>query len=112
MPWLQKAGFRDSELDGDTALFRTMRQGFKSMSTALNDLEAMLLNGSLRHGGHPVLEMCARNATVAVDEARNRKLVKSRSYGRIDGMVALAMAASAAGIWTPTKVVDIETMIA
>jgi phage terminase large subunit-like protein len=38
--------------------------------------------------------MCAQNATIAQDAAENRKFVKSKSSGRIDGMVALAMAIS------------------
>jgi phage terminase large subunit-like protein len=67
-------------------------QGFKDMSPALDTLEAELLNGRLRHGAHPVLTMCAANAVVRRDEAGNRKLDKARANGRIDGMVALAMA--------------------
>jgi phage terminase large subunit-like protein len=62
------------------------------MSPALRDLEAELLNGRLAHGGHPVLTMCAANAVVQSDPAGNRKLSKAKSTGRIDGMVALAMA--------------------
>lgn len=57
----------------------------------------MLLGGKLRHGNHPVLSMCAANAVVQMDAAGNKKLAKDKSNGRIDGMVALAMAAGAAG---------------
>ena len=67
-------------------------QGYVSMSPALDALEADLLNGIVRHGGHPVLAMCAANAVVRPDPAGNRKLDKSKATGRIDGMVALAMA--------------------
>lgn len=67
-------------------------QGFKDMSPALDALEAALLNGQVAHGMHPVLTMCAANATTTKDPAGNRKLDKSRATGRIDGMVALAMA--------------------
>lgn len=67
-------------------------QGFKDMSPALDALEADLLNGVVRHGGHPVLAMCAGNAVAVPDPAGNRKLDKSKATGRIDGMVALAMA--------------------
>lgn len=67
-------------------------QGFKDMTPAVQALEIELLNGTVRHGGHPVLTMCARNAVVKRDEAGNRKLDKAKSTGRIDGMVALAMA--------------------
>lgn len=68
------------------------RQGYKSMSPALDALEAAVLQGKLRHGGNPVLNMCAHNAVVLPDPAGNRKLDKSRATGRIDGMQALAMA--------------------
>ena len=36
--------------------------------------------------------MCAANAVAVPDPAGNRKLDKSKATGRIDGMVALAMA--------------------
>ena len=58
-----------------------------------------LLNQRIAHGGHPVLAMCAANATVQTDPAGNRKLSKMKSHGRIDGMVALAMARSVAGTY-------------
>jgi phage terminase large subunit-like protein len=67
-------------------------QGFVSMSPALDALEADLLQEKIRHGGHPVLAMCAANAVAVSDPAQNRKLDKSKATGRIDGMVALAMA--------------------
>lgn len=67
-------------------------QGYVSMSPALDALEADLLKGMVRHGGHPVLAMCAANAVALPDPAGNRKLDKSKATGRIDGMVALAMA--------------------
>lgn len=67
-------------------------QGYQSMSPALDALEADLLAERVRHGGHPVLTMCAANAVAVPDPAGNRKLDKSKATGRIDGMVALAMA--------------------
>lgn len=67
-------------------------QGFKDMSPALDALEAELLNGRVAHAGHPVLTMCAANAIIQKDAAGNRKLDKQKANGRIDGMVAMAMA--------------------
>lgn len=99
-PCLARAGFREEKLEGDDAIFVQMGQGFQSMSPALRDLESAFLNKTIRHDGHPVMEMCARNATVVSDPAGNRKLSKMKSHGRIDGMVALAMAMSVAGTWT------------
>jgi phage terminase large subunit-like protein len=71
-------------------------QGFKDMSPAIDALESELLNERVAHGGHPVLTMCAANARVERDAAGNRKLSKHKATGRIDGMVALAMAIGAA----------------
>lgn len=87
-PWLLAAGFTEEQLEKH---FVEFGQGFQSMSPALRDLEAVLLNGKVAHGNHAVLTMCAANAVVQSDPAGNRKLSKSRSRGRIDGMVSLAM---------------------
>jgi phage terminase large subunit-like protein len=67
-------------------------QGYKDMAPALDHLEAELLNGRVAHGDHPVLSMCASNAIITRDPAGGRKLDKSKATGRIDGMVAMAMA--------------------
>lgn len=67
-------------------------QGFKDMSPAIDRLESDLLNARLRHGMNPVLTMCAANAVIAQDPAGNRKFEKHKATGRIDGIVALAMA--------------------
>ena len=71
-------------------------QGYKDMSPALDVLEAELLQNRIRHGNNPVLKMCAANAVALRDPAGNRKLDKSKATGRIDGLVALAMAMGAA----------------
>ena len=72
--------------------FDEFGQGTKSMSPALRELESLLLNERMRHGNHPILRMCAANARVVINDAGDRKFTKGRSSGRIDGMVALAMA--------------------
>jgi phage terminase large subunit-like protein len=87
-PWLVKAGFSDDEL----AKFEPYGQGTLSMTPALRELEVRLLNNQYRHGNHPVLAMCAANAVVVGDSGA-RKFDKGKARGRIDGMVALAMAA-------------------
>lgn len=71
-------------------------QGYRDMAPAIDTLETVLLNHRLRHGNHPVMTMCASNATVIKDSAGNRKIDKSKATGRMDGMVALAMAMGAA----------------
>lgn len=110
-PWLLEQGIPADVVEGDASVFEEFGQGFKDMSPALRDLEGALLNGNIAHGNHPVLEMCARNAVVLSDPAGNRKLVKGKSHGRIDGMVALAMAMSVAGTWQEAEEFDHMTMI-
>lgn len=88
LPWLEKAGFSEDEMDR----FIPFGQGFKSMSPALRDLESLLLMNKIRHGGHPILSMCAANARIQSDPSGNRKFTKAKSSGRIDGMVSLAQA--------------------
>lgn len=92
--WLQKVDektglplFSQQEIDK----FVEFGQGTASMTPALRDLEVKLLNEQLRHGNHPVLTMCAANAKVVGDSGA-RKFDKRTIRGRIDGMVALAMA--------------------
>jgi phage terminase large subunit-like protein len=90
--WRMDVFKRDMERLGVELPLIEFGQGYKDMAPALDTLEAALLNGRLRHGGHPVLAMCAANAVVTTDPAGGRKLDKHKATGRIDGMVALAMA--------------------
>lgn len=102
-PWLIKAGFSDAQID---EIFVEFGQGYQSMSPALRDLESLLLNEKMRTGWfnrqtgdvepNPVLAMCAANSVVKMDPAGGRKLVKTTDRRRIDGMIALAMAAGCA----------------
>lgn len=87
VPWLIEEGFTQQEIDK----FVEFGQGTASMTPALRDLEVKLLNGQLKHGNHPVLNMCCANARVVGDSGA-RKFDKKTARGRIDGMVALAMA--------------------
>lgn len=97
-PWLLKANFSEKELEK----FEPYGQGTLSMTPALRELEAKLLSKALRHGDNPILEMCARNAKVTGDSGA-RKFDKKTARGRIDGMVALAMACGVMPIDAGTK---------
>lgn len=99
-PWLLQSGFSEDEIE---AHFVDFGQGYVSMSPALRSLEGELLNGRVAHGMHPILTTCAANAVVEMDAAGNRKLAKNKSTGRIDGMVALAMAFGVAPLDEPTE---------
>jgi phage terminase large subunit-like protein len=83
------AGFTEEEIE---LKFVEFGQGFQSMSPALRELEGAILNGKLVHDGNPLINMCAANAVVMSDPAGNKKLVKSKASGRIDGMISLTMA--------------------
>lgn len=67
-------------------------QGFRDMGPAVDALETAVLDGKLRHGGHPVLTWNCANARIQTDPAGARKIAKDRSKERVDGMVALVMA--------------------
>jgi len=80
--------------------FEEFGQGFVSMGPAVDRAEIEFLHERFRHGGHPVMTMCAANAIIVQDAAGNRKMDKSKSTGRIDGMISLAMAVGVAGLDT------------
>jgi phage terminase large subunit-like protein len=108
-PWLIRAGFGEQQLK---ATFVEMGQGFKSMSPALRDLEALILDRKIRHGNHPIMTMCFANAVIERDPAGNRKLTKRKSSGRIDGAVALAMAVGVAPVAAAAAATfDVEALI-
>ena len=97
-PCLARVGFSEHMLE---TVFVPFGQGYRSMSPAVRGAETIILERKLRHGDHPVLNMCIANATVERDAAGNRKLSKKRSTGRIDGAVALVMALGVAPTgWT------------
>lgn len=81
------------------------------MTPALDALEHALIESRVRHGGNPVLRMCAQNAVATRDAAGNRKLDKAKATGRIDGLVAMAMAMGRAVV-TNDPVLDISSFIA
>ena len=105
-PWLEKAGFSTTLIEDR---FVEFGQGTQSMSPALRSLEELLLDKKIAHGNHPVLSMCAACAVIEGKDDANRKLSKNKSSGRIDGLVALAMAV---GVAAQMKPVDVTTLIA
>jgi phage terminase large subunit-like protein len=86
-------------LEQDGLPLEFLRQGYASLSAPTKELERMVLDGRIRHGGNPVLNWQADNACVDTDPAGNVKLSKKTSRQRIDGMAALvnAIAARMAG---------------
>ena len=62
------------------------------MSPRVELFETLLLQGKIRHGAHPLLNMSAANAIVVKDPAGNSKVDKTKSTQRIDPLVAAIMA--------------------
>lgn len=87
-----KALQRELDLAGVVLPFEPFGQGYVSMAPAIDRAEIEFLHRRVCHGSHPVLTMCAATAVIVQDAAGNRKLDKSKSTGRIDGMVATVMA--------------------
>lgn len=83
-------------------------QGYQSMSPRIEAYETYLLNGKMRHGNHPVLNMGASGAIVVRDPAGNRKIDKSKAGTKIDALVASLMAV---GSFMVAEEVDIFSMI-
>ena len=78
--------------EGIALPLREWGQGYKDMAPALDELEDLVIEHKLRHGGHPVLRWNVGNAVVDIDPTGARKLNKRRARARIDGLQALAMA--------------------
>lgn len=71
-------------------------QGYKDMAPAVDTLDRLIAERRIMHGGNPILTWNASNTVATADPSGNRKLDKSRSRGRIDGLVALVMALASA----------------
>jgi phage terminase large subunit-like protein len=67
-------------------------QTFAGMSSGCKDLEAAILAGRVDAGGCPLMKWCVSNAVVQRDNKDNLYPVKRRSRGRIDPVVAMAIA--------------------
>jgi phage terminase large subunit-like protein len=85
-----------TQLQADGARLTPLRQTFKELSAASKELERLVREGALRHGGHPVLRWCLANTVVETDGPGNVKPSKKKSTERIDLTVALVMALACA----------------
>lgn len=83
---------RELDAIGANVAMQPFGQGYRDMAPAVDKLEQLVAERKLCHGNHPILNMNAAGAIVESDPAGNRKLHKSKSYSKIDGLVALAMA--------------------
>ena len=81
-----------TQLIGDGFTVVPFGQGFASMTAPTKEIERLVLERKLGHGGNPVLRWMASNVAVTQDAAGNLKIDKEKSSEKVDGMVALAMA--------------------
>ena len=63
-----------------------------SLSAPTKELQRLVVEGKLRHGGDPLLRWCASNVAAKMDAAGNYKPDRERSAHRIDPIAALVMA--------------------
>jgi phage terminase large subunit-like protein len=99
---LDDAGFEYTQLNMDAEdldiekanglILANHGQGFKDMTPAVESITEVVSNKKLRVKRNPVLTMCSANAVVTSGASEEKKFDKRKSRGRIDGVVALAMA--------------------
>lgn len=83
-----------TELMDDGANCVPIPQTYVGLGPAWRELEKVILDHKLRHGGHPILRWMAGNVETETDALGNQKPSKPKSSERIDGIVALDMALS------------------
>jgi phage terminase large subunit-like protein len=71
---------------------RPVRQGTKTMTPMVDELERAVIDREIVHDGNPVLTSHIASAVAYAKPTGERKLDKKRSRARIDGAVCLAMA--------------------
>ena len=80
------------EEEGISLPLKEYGQGYRDMAPAVDALETLIIERRLKHPNNPVLTWCAANAVAETDPAGNRKITKAKATGRVDGVVAMAMA--------------------
>ncbi|HYG02117.1 MAG TPA: terminase TerL endonuclease subunit [Chryseosolibacter sp.] len=65
--------------------FMEFGQGIAAQSEPTKLLKRLVLNGKIRHGGHPVLRWNISNVTIRMDANENIMLDKAKSSEKIDG---------------------------
>jgi len=68
------------------------RQNTVAMDTPTRELEKLVLEKKLNHGGNPILAWMISNVEIMEDTSGNIKASKGRSRDKIDGVVATIMA--------------------
>lgn len=78
-------------------------QGYRSMSLPAKELERMVAEGQLKHGGNPVSRWQCSNIAITMSPAEDIKIDKSKASEKVDGMVALVMAIGSYMDWAKSE---------
>ena len=89
-PWNAMQLMLDMQAEGMPV--EQVRQGYLTLSGPSKELERLVLDGDLVHGGHPLLRWCVGNVAIETDPAGNIKPSKAKSTERIDGVAATVTA--------------------
>ncbi len=85
-----------TQLQRDGVNVKFIGQGFRDMNAPTKELEGIVMSRNFEHGGNPVARWAASNVVVEQDAAGNLKPSKAKATERIDPIVALIDALSAA----------------
>lgn len=78
-----------NRLTADSAPMVSVRQGHRTLSGPMKELDRLYLSGMLDHGGDEVLTWCASNVVARKDENENIAPSKKYSQEKIDDYAAL-----------------------
>lgn len=81
------------------------------MPHAINKLEAAIYDRRLIVERNPMMNTCAANVVYAENRTGHRMFDKAKAYGRIDGMVSLAMSIGVATCREKKKPMDIDDFL-
>ena len=93
------------------ATWNPVGQGYRDFSPRVEAFENLMLEGRVRHGNHPLLNLAAANAIAVSDPTGARKLDKSKSTNRIDPMIAAVMAAFAVSEGNVEQQFDLAALV-
>lgn len=96
-PWNAMQTAVNLENEGLTMV--EVRQGARTMSPSMKEIEQLTRGKKLLHNGHPILRWNVGNVEIKSDENENIRPVKTKSTERIDGLVALINAMARAMLY-------------
>lgn len=105
-PW--NASEFAQHMEGEGFMCVEVRQGFRSLSEPMKDIEKLVYDGKLIHFDDPVMRWAMSNVIATKDPADNIKPDKSKSTEKIDPVVALITGHARALI---NNIVDLESYI-